>query len=177
MITKPSLKKNVKPLVLYEGFLLPAFLRMRYNLFLNMRTLHKKLFTFVFTGLLFLLTAAPASAQGTQAWSGVCTETGNAYGVATIQGLQCLVGNLLQVAVSGIGLAGFVMLILGSFRYLLSGGNAKGIDEGKNTMTYAIVGLVVSISAYFILRLISDFTGVRSILNFVIPMPSGTIMN
>ena len=142
-----------------------------------MRTLHKKLFIFVFTGVLFLLTAAPASAQGTQEWSGVCTETHDATGVATIQGFQCLVGNLLQVAVSGIGLAGFAMLILGSFRYLLSGGNAKGIDEGKNTMTYAIIGLVVSLSAYFILRLISDFTGVSSILNFTIPAPSGEIVN
>ena len=142
-----------------------------------MRTLHKKLFIFVFTGVLFLLTAAPASAQGTQEWSGVCTETHDATGVATIQGFQCLVGNLLQVAVSGIGLACFAMLILGSFRYLLSGGNAKGIDEGKNTMTYAIIGLVVSLSAYFILRLISDFTGVSSILNFTIPAPSGEIVN
>jgi hypothetical protein len=169
--------QNLKPLVLHEGFLFPAFLGMRYNLILNMRTLSKKLFSFLLTGVVFLATASPAAAQGTQAWTGVCTETGNPYGVATIQGFQCLVGNLLQVAVSGIGLAGFAMLIVGAFRYMLSGGNAKGIDEGKNTMTYAIVGLVVSISAYFILRLISDFTGVRSIMNFMIPTPSGTIMN
>jgi hypothetical protein len=102
----------------------------------------------------------------TVAWEeGVCVENG----VATIQGLQCLVGNILSVVVSAIGLAGFVMIIVGAFRYLLSGGNSKGTEEGKQTITFAVGGIVVALSAFIILQLIANFTGVKTILNFRIP--------
>ncbi len=111
--------------------------------------------------------AYPVYAQ-TQAWTGVCVA-GPDNDVATIQGFQCLVANVLSIAITGIGLAGFVMLIIGAFKYLLSGGNAKGAEDGKNTMTFAVIGLVVALSAFFILRILAEFTGVRSILNFTIP--------
>lgn len=108
---------------------------------------------------------SPVAAQ-TQAWSeGVCVENG----VATVQGLQCLIGNLLSVSISGIGLIGFVMFIVGAFRYMLSGGNAKGTEGGKNTITFAVVGLVLALSAFMILNIIAQFTGISSILEFKIP--------
>jgi hypothetical protein len=117
--------------------------------------------------------AQPAFAQ-TDEWTGVCTDTQDATGVATIQGIQCLVGNILQIAVSGIGLAGFVMLIIGSFKYLASGGNPKTVDDSRKTITFAIGGLLLAVSAYFILNIVADFTGVRSILNFTIPRTTST---
>lgn len=120
--------------------------------------------SFVVCSLVF---AHPVSAQVTQAWSGVCVEGD----VATIQGIQCLIGNILQIGVAGVGLAGFVMMIVGAFKYLLSGGNAKGIDDGQKTMTYAIGGLILAVSAYFIINIVADFTGVNTILNFTIPAP------
>lgn len=126
------------------------------------------LLSFMLCALVF---AQPVSAQVTQEWGGVCTNDRTATGVATIQGFQCLVGNVLQVGVSGVGLAGFVMMIVGAFKYLLSGGNAKGVDEGQKTMTYAVGGLILALSAYFILNIVADFTGVESILNFRIPSP------
>ena len=117
--------------------------------------------------------ATPAHAQ-TQAWSGVCVQnvildSGNTIQVATVQGAQCLIANVLAVVVRVVGLVGFVMLIIGSFRYMLSGGNTKGVEGARNTMTFAIVGLVVVLSAFIILNLLSSFTGVDQILNFSIP--------
>lgn len=121
--------------------------------------------SFVVCALVF---ASPVAAQ-TREWGGVCTDDGTSTGVATIQGFQCLVGNVLQIGVSGVGLAGFVLMIVGAFKYLLSGGNAKGVDEGQKTMTYAVGGLILALSAYFILNIVANFTGVDSILNFTIP--------
>lgn len=122
----------------------------------------------------FLVNASPAAAQ-TRVWSEVCVEnytnpnTNITYEIATIQGLQCLIANILSVAITIIGLAGFVMIIVGSFKYMLSGGNAKGTETARNTITFAIVGLVVALSAVIILNLIAAFTGVNIITNFVIP--------
>lgn len=115
---------------------------------------------------LSLVFPGKASAQVTKPWSGVCISNGD---VATIQGFQCLVANFLQIAVSGIGFAGFVMIVIGAFSYLVSGGNAKGVDEARKTITFAVVGLVLALSSFFILNLISDFTGVKSLLKFTIP--------
>jgi len=62
-----------------------------------------------------------------------------------------------------------VMLLVGSFRYLFSGGNSKGTETAKNTITFAVIGLVVALSSFVILNLIAEFTGVKTILEFVIP--------
>lgn len=107
-----------------------------------------------------------------QPWTeGYCTIDG----VATVQGLSCMIANVLSVAITGIGFAGFVMLIVGSFRYLTSGGNSKGAETAKNTITFAVIGLVVGLSSFVILNLIAEFTGVKTILDFVIPEAGTTI--
>ncbi len=86
--------------------------------------------------------------------------------VATFQGFECLIGNILGAATTIIGLASFVMIIVGAFLYLTSGGNTKGTEAAKQTITYAIIGILVSLMAYFILYFVSSFTGVGGILNF-----------
>lgn len=119
-------------------------------------------------GLFLIPSAAPslAQAQGPQVWSdNYCTING----VATIQGLQCLLSNVFSVAITFIGLAAFVMLIIGSFGYLLSGGNTKGTDQARSTITFAIVGIVVALSAFIILNLVANFTGVEEVTQFEIP--------
>ncbi len=114
----------------------------------------------------FFIFAQQAFAQS--AWSGVCVG-GDDNDVATIQGLECLIANVFQVILTVIGLAGFVMMIVGAFRWLVSGGNTKGVESARNTITFAVVGLVVALSAFIVLNLIASFTGVNVITSFVIP--------
>lgn len=106
-----------------------------------------------------------------QKWSGDCVESG----VATIQGLRCMIANILSVAITAIGFAGFLMLVIGGFRYLTSGGNSKGAETAKNTLTFAVIGLVVALSSFVILNLIAKFTGIETILDFKIPEAGTTI--
>jgi hypothetical protein len=58
------------------------------------------------------------------------------------------------------------MLIVGAYRIIFSGGDPKSVEAGKNTITYAIMGLVVAIAAWFILNTIANFTGAKGILIF-----------
>ncbi len=119
----------------------------------------------------FKVFASSAFAQP-EAWSGSCTGAGSglngAADVATIQGLGCLIANVLSVAITMIGLLAFVMFIAASFRYLVAGGNSKNVELAKGTMTYAVAGIVVALSAFILLNLISQFTGV-DVSRFVIP--------
>lgn len=94
-------------------------------------------------------------------------DAGTAYfEAATIKGVECLVQNILATATTIIGLISFVMVLVGAFYYLTSGGNSSTIELGKKSITYGIIGIIVSLLAYFILVLIADFTGVDTILKF-----------
>lgn len=103
------------------------------------------------------------------AYTTTSNRTGEEINVATIKGAQCVIANILSIAITVIGFVGFVMFLVASFRYLLSGGNTKATEDSKNTFTFAVVGLVVALSAIIILRIIAAFTGVESILEFQIP--------
>ena len=128
----------------------------------------------IFVSLFFLsgLISPQVKAQ-TEEWSGVCVgpQDNGAGDVATIQGLECLIANIFTVFITLLGLAGFVMFLVAGVRWLTSGGNSKGIETAKNTMTFAVVGLVVALSAFIVINLIADFTGVNVIRKFVIPAP------
>lgn len=61
--------------------------------------------------------------------------------------------NLLSALV---GVVAVIMIIIGGFRYVTSGGNDTGVTGAKNTILYAIIGLVVvalaQIIVYFVLK-------------------------
>lgn len=80
--------------------------------------------------------------------------------VATLEGLECLFRNIISVALTLAGLALFVMLIVGGFQYLTSGGEVEAATKARKTLTYAFFGLVLVVAAFLILRFIEVFTGV-----------------
>jgi hypothetical protein len=86
--------------------------------------------------------------------------------IATIQGVECLVANILATATTFIGLISFVMIIIGAFYYLVSGGNTHSVELAQKSITFGLIGILVALLAYFILFLISDFTGVDTFLEF-----------
>jgi hypothetical protein len=120
----------------------------------------------------YLLSATPAAAQ-TRTWSGVCVgPTEGASDVATIQGLECLIANIFTVVITLIGLAGFVMFVVGGIMWMLSGTDTQATANARKTMTYAVIGLVVTLSSFILLNLISAFTGINIITQFRIPTDS-----
>ncbi len=128
-----------------------------------------RLLTFGASAAVYLLSTSPIAAQ-TKTWSGVCVgNTVASKDVATLQGFECLIGNIFTIILTLIGLAGFVMLIIASFRYLLSGGNTKGTETARNTFYFVVIGIVVALSGFIILNLLSAFTGIKDITIFSIP--------
>ncbi len=107
-------------------------------------------------------------AQETAKWQGVCVSGAN-NDVATIQGLECLITNVFTVIITLIGLTAFVMLIVGSVTWLTSGGNTEKTKKARDTMTHAVIGVVIALSAFIVLNLIAGFTGIEEIKNFKIP--------
>ena len=67
-------------------------------------------------------------------------------------------------------LAVFIMLVVGGFRYLTAAGDPKANEAAKNTITYALLGLVLMFGAWFILRFIGVFTGLN-LTEFTLEFP------
>ena len=64
------------------------------------------------------------------------------------------VKNVINLLIFVIGIIAVIMVVVGGLRYVLSGGDSAGINTAKNTILYAIVGLVVAILAYSIVNFV-----------------------
>lgn len=55
-----------------------------------------------------------------------------------------------------IGAIAVLMIIYGGFKYVTSAGDSTALSSAKNTILYAVVGLVVAIAAYAIASFVVD---------------------
>jgi len=85
----------------------------------------------------------------------------SAEGVVQIGAIQCVLMAVLQIAIRLAGIATFIMLLVGGFKYLTAGGDPKKAESANATLTYAVIGLAVLIGSWFILLLIQKITGVN----------------
>lgn len=71
--------------------------------------------------------------------------------------LGVIVKNVVNALLYVIGALAVIMLIWGGIRYTTSGGNANSVTAAKNTILYAVIGLIVAILAYAIVNWVIDF--------------------
>ena len=103
-------------------------------------------------------------------WDATCfSKLTDAEGVATIQCLESMFENIVRaiMALTGVGL--FVILVVGGYHFLLSGGDPKKLEAARGTLTNAIIGLVIIVCAFLIILTVSKFTGVEKVTEFTIP--------
>lgn len=117
-------------------------------------------------GVIFHSLSYSVHAQAVQWNSSGCIENED---VATIQCLVPLFQNVVTAVIQIAAIALFVMFVIGGFNILMSGGDPKRMEQGKNTLTYAIIGIVVMVLAYLIIQIIGNFTGVSGLGEFTIP--------
>lgn len=91
-------------------------------------------------------------------------------GPAKISDLATVFGSVVRSLLALAGITLFIMLLLGGFRYITSGGDPKGIEGAQKTITYAIIGLVVILLAFLVLVLIRAITGV-DVTQFNVVLP------
>ena len=53
-----------------------------------------------------------------------------------------------------VGIIAVIMLIIGGIRYVISGGDAKKVTDAKNTVLYAIIGLIIAFLAFAIVNFV-----------------------
>ena len=80
---------------------------------------------------------------------GSCADSGD--GENSLSGVVKKVINIFSIVVGAVSV---IMIIVGGFRYVVSNGDSNGVSGAKNTILYAIVGLVIVIFAQVIVRFV-----------------------
>lgn len=68
--------------------------------------------------------------------------------------LNGVIGAVINVLSAIVGVTAVIMLIIGGFRYITSNGDSGRISAAKNTIIYAIVGIIVVALAQFIVQFV-----------------------
>ncbi|NTW61731.1 hypothetical protein HGB24_03560 [Candidatus Saccharibacteria bacterium] len=101
----------------------------------------------------FAPTAALAKTcdNGTTVQDGIdCTKSDSQP--SDLFGQNGIFTKIINAALFLIGAVSVLMLIYGGIRYTISGGDSKAVTDAKNTIMYAIIGIVVALMAFAIVN-------------------------
>lgn len=68
--------------------------------------------------------------------------------------------NIISILAPIAGIAFFIMLLVGGFQFVTSGGDPKAAGQARATLTYAVIGVILVVAAWLIIQAIAQFTGV-----------------
>ena len=78
---------------------------------------------------------------------------------AELIGTSGVFTRITNTVLFAVGIISVVMLIIGGIRYVISGGDSKKVTDAKNTIMYAIIGLIIAILAYAIVNFVITAIG------------------
>lgn len=78
---------------------------------------------------------------------------------ADLVGMDGVFTRITNTVLYVVGIISVIMLVWGGLRYILSGGDSKKITDAKNTILYAIIGLIIALLAYAIVNFVLNTLG------------------
>lgn len=84
---------------------------------------------------------------------GTCTASNTNTSGATTK-VNSLVHDIINIFSWVVGVVSVIMIIVGGFRYITSGGDSNNVSAAKNTIIYAIIGLIIVALAQFIVQFV-----------------------
>jgi hypothetical protein len=67
--------------------------------------------------------------------------------------------DIVNILLFVLGAIAVIIIVIGGLRYVLSGGDANAVKGAKDTILYAVVGLIIALLAYAIVNfVITQFT-------------------
>ncbi len=100
-----------------------------------------------------VLIAAPSFAFDGTVSSGADAARGNGQ-TANLVGNDGVFQTITSVLLYILGAVSVIMIIIGGLRYVVSGGNASNVTAAKNTILYAIVGIIIALLSYAIIKFV-----------------------
>lgn len=87
--------------------------------------------------------------------SGACNKKND-----SVESLSAFIRRIVNILSVIVGVVAVIMIIVGGFRYITSGGSDTSVTGAKNTILYAVIGLIIvamaQIIVSFVLRSLSN---------------------
>ncbi len=99
-------------------------------------------------------TPKDAACQGVALTGGNCdavTADGKNAADSTVNKLIATIINIFSLVV---GVTSVIMIIIGGFKYITSGGDSASVSSAKNTILYSLIGLVIVAFAQVIVQFV-----------------------
>ena len=90
-------------------------------------------------------------------------------GFAKLSDLVIVFANLVSVIATFAGFGVLFMFIRGGVAYITAQGDPKALTTARSTLTWAIIGLIVILSAYLIISVIVGFVAIPGFGGFCLP--------
>ena len=68
--------------------------------------------------------------------------------------LPSLIAQIVKMGLLLVGVIALAFIVYGGFRYITSRGDEREVEEAKNTITYAVIGIIVIGLAYAIISFV-----------------------
>jgi hypothetical protein len=98
--------------------------------------------------------ATPAYAACTSAATCVSAGANTADPGGKKVSLGTLIKTVVNVLLYILGAVAVIMIVIGGIKYTTSNGDASSVTSAKNTIMYAVVGLIVALMAYAIVNFV-----------------------
>jgi len=86
----------------------------------------------------------------------------NQLSAYTTSSIPVLIGYVIRAALGISGVVALIMIIYGGVLWLTSGGNTDKVQKGRDTLIWAVLGLIVIFSAYAIVNAVIGFLPTES---------------
>ena len=129
---------------------------------MRLKTIIKKaaaVFVLAFT--LAIPSTVPALVDG-EAAIHASTETSikdginKAGGTENTRDLPTFIKSIVNILLFVVGAISVIVIVIGGIRYVTSAGDSNQISGAKNTILYAVVGVVIALMAYAIVNFVLD---------------------
>jgi len=132
----------------------------------------KKLISSTFwAGIALALSAVPAVAQGTGTTLDLSPKSTTFEGLKNVT-VVSIVSGLITLALIVAAVIFFFMLLIGGVQWIMSGGDKQNVENARNRITNALIGLVIVFAAWAIGALMETFFGVN-IFSLTLPSLKG----
>lgn len=72
----------------------------------------------------------------------------------SVTGFGTLASDIIWILTVIVGVVAMIFIVLSGFKFVTSGGDPKKLAGAQSTLTYAIIGIVVTILAFVILQVV-----------------------
>lgn len=109
-------------------------------------------------GGVFAVSAPAMAATGTGCTGANCISTGAQQTQTGTSGvtLETQIKNVTNVLLFITGAVAVIFIVIGGMRYVTSNGDSNQVKAAKDTILYAVIGLVVAILAYALVDWVVD---------------------